>query len=809
MSATDLTTIEVEGTLHEIDEARSVTLSPNAMHRIMITSEADGISTPGLKFRTSAMAENEFVVIFPDEEAHRQIAELEDDALWNATDAQGNLIVDRNAHTQSEIASVQKTIKRVMATTVPINDTPATDTDVFERNGLGRTVSKSRAVVSNQTSQLVSDEALGDPWTLHFAPRPSTIPAGSAGLVMASDSIWQEPVNQNDFAQRLAQVVDNRSADSVPATAGPIGPVGPVASLRIGGFFGGIKDAFKNAVSVTIGFANNVVNALVDIGGQIVRFVLDTAQKVAEFVEAVIEKVVEGIKQFIEFLRFLFAWDDILATQRFLVRTINSAFDSAEHLVASAKEPVSAFIDDLQEGIEDGVNSLIRRLGVDPAETESDSGFELPEAAEWFLDKLLGGSRKEGADLGPDATASASAENEGTPLQRAFTNLMQALQGVADVGARVFEGLFETIEALVANPRRPELALVEILATFRDVGMQLLDIGENVIHGFLDLVVAVIDLLQDALNTEIRIPFISDLFKLLGAGKLTILNLFSLLLAIPITVIAKLMTGRAPFQNAAPLEFPQQNAAPPEFSQQAVIAEQRSFVAQEPRDIAATQQKIFDFGVVALTADAFNGLFFTLLDAVPEDFDDDGKVTRFIEMGTLLISGFSWLASFPSSPIEPGGYPYNIAHPRHKVNKHDHKQEYWERVLWSWRTGVFGLDIVYMIVAPFIDEFPDQRLRRANKFTAGFLTVAGLVDIGLAGRFLHEVDEKQGREIANEVLGRLPDVTCLLRQIDAEKAPKLLAAGIIAHTAVNITATIATTVIGVKALKENLRFFEE
>jgi len=757
----------------------------------------------------------------------------------------------------------------VMATTVPTDDTPAPETDVFERNGLARSVSKSRVVASKQTSQVVSGELLGDPWTIHFAPRPSTIPDGQAGLVMPSDSIWEEPVSQNDFAQRLAQASGDGLLVSAPAAAARLGIFDDIRDIAndaadgitdiandaadiandaadgitdiandaadiandigdgITDIANDIGDAFKDATSVTIGFFEDAVNVLIEVGGKIVRFTLDTAKKVARFVEAVVEKVVESIKQFIEFLQFLFAWDDILATQRFLVRTINSAFDSAEHLVASAKEPVSAFVDDLQEGIEDGVNSLIRRLGVDPAETESDSEFELPEAAEWFLDKLLGGSRKEDADLGSAATASASDENDRTPLQRAFDNLLEALRGIADVGVRIFDGLIETIETFVANPRRPELVLVEILATFRDVGIQLLDIGENVIHGILDLVVAAIDLLQDALNAEIRIPLISDLFELLGAGKLTILNLVSVLLAIPVTVVAKLMTGRAPFQNAAPLEFPQQAVIAGQRSiagqqsvvaqepQQAVIAGQQSLVAQEDApqiDIVDTRQKIFDFGVIALVADAFNGLFFTLLDAVPEDADDEGGNTRFLEALTLLISGFSWLGSFPASTIEPGGYPYNIAHPDHKVNKDDHPQEYWERVLWAWRTGLLGFDFVYMGVARFVDDtekLPQQRLRRANAGTAGFLTVAALVDIALAGRFLHEVDEKQGREIANEVLGRLPDVACGMRHIPTQGNAIALAAVVGSQIITNVTATVATTTIGVQALRENLRFFEE
>lgn len=112
------------------------------------------------------------------------------------------------------------------------------------------------------------------------------------------------------------------------------------------------------------------------------------------------------------------------------------------------------------------------------------------------------------------------------------------------------------------------------------------------------------------------------------------------------------------------------------------------------------------------------------------------------------------------------------------------------------------------MVAPFIDALPKQRARRAEKGTAGLLTAAALVGIGLVGRYLHTVEEKQGREIANEVIGKLPDVTCLLRYIPKSN-PKALIAGIAAHTIVNVTATVTTTTIGVKALRENLKFFEE
>jgi len=257
ISATYATAIEVESATYEVDEIRSVTLSPNSLNVLMITSEADGLDTPDLKFRTSQMAPNEQMVIFPNKEAHQQIAGLEDGALWNATDAKGQLIVDRDAHSKAEVASVQNTIKRMMAT-----------------------------------------------------------------------------------VQML--------------------------------------EAFENAISA---------------------------------------------------------------------------------------------------------------------------------------------------------------------------------------GLTLSEGVFDSIQALIANPREPEAALIIIIEALRDAVMQSLEAVENMALGLLDIVSLAIDLFKDLLNKEIRIPFISDLLDLIGVGKLTVLNLATIVLAIPVTVTAKLVTGKHLFTRNTPLPFDLPNPA--------------------------------------------------------------------------------------------------------------------------------------------------------------------------------------------------------------------------------------------------------
>lgn len=815
VSATDLTQIEVEDTTYDIDEERSVTLSPNGLNQIMITSEADGLNTPGLKIRTSEMALNERVVIFPNREAHRQIAELEDGALWNAKDAQGNLIVDRNAHTKEEVASAQNTIKRVMATVNYGDDTPTAK---------NRVQSASRAV---------SGVTIDNPWELTLgSTRGSTggstrgntpiLPGGGQLLVTAKPRIAERQVSSDEWQKLLTQSTPAEEEGSSEVSA-PVVATGPVTlgtarvfsarkfGRRLGRKF---KNVIKKATSVVIGKVKDIVHVIVKTAEGVIDFVVDTVEKVAEFVEAVVEKVVNGIKKFIEFLQFLFNWDDILKTQRFLVETINSAFESAGELVASAKPIVSDFIDDLRENLNDGADSLIRALGVDPEEVDQRSEAELPEAAEWFLNKLFGGSKSSKSKTTPDAVSTDSNETAGSSFQAALRNLLDALKDAAGIGIEVFGGLIDVVEVLIDNPQRPELALASMIDTLRDVGIKVLDLGENVILAFLNLVVTAIQLFQDLLNAEIRIPFISDLFKLIGAGKLTILNVVTVLLAIPVTVVSKLIFGEVPFLKDAPPEFPKQVVIPAQRS--VVVAQANALEAdQEPEtavtvdndltfDLEKTRRKVAGFGSLALISDTINGIINTFLDVPPESSDDDGKGSAFFEITSLVLSGFSWLSSFPASTLEPGGYPYNIAHSKHNVSKSANEQEYWERVMWGWRTGVLGLDILHMLASFKFKDLASQRLRRGNEITAGLATVFSAVDIGITGRYLATTkgEKNRGILIASEIVPIMPSLFCGLRYSSDFSA---LAARIVLNTA----AAGVPLILGQQLLSNDLAALEE
>ncbi|MEM6453070.1 MAG: LamG domain-containing protein [Cyanobacteria bacterium P01_D01_bin.105] len=796
VSATDLTEIEVEGTTYEIDEVRSVTLSPNALNVIMITSEADGLNTPGLKLRTSQMAPGEQVVIYPNKEAHQQIAELEEGALWNATDAQGNLIVDREAHSKEEVASVQNTIKRVMATVAYADGAPVANTGARVRS----------------LNRSVASDTINNPWELKFGEtRESTV-----GESKVSASEWKQ-------LRALATSGEEGESERAIGNLATRSVSGRRTSRRIGKRIGRkFKNAIKKATSVVIGTVKNVVHVLVKTAEGIIDFVVDTAEKVADFVEAVVDKVVKGIKEFIEFLQFLFNWDDILDTQRYLKRAINTSLESAKQLAEDAKPHVTSFVDDLQKDVEDGMNQLVKALGGQPSEVK-ESGFEIPEALVWFLSKFIKGITQSPFEVilklfreakQSDSETTSNAENGDSPLASFVSQLLEAFEDAIGAGLRLSEGAFESIQTLIANPREPEAALIVIIEAFRDAVIQSLDAVENVALSLLDLVRIAIDLFKDFLNAEIRIPLISALLDHIGVGKLTVLNLATIVLAIPVTVTTKLVTGENLFTDSTPVPLDLANQRETALASANVTTASAALVdsIDAVNDIASLDgftelgslddlRRDLTFTIIGTLADTVNHFIAGILDALDiPGFDPDGDNSdlssldqnlgalgqknvgpvQALELTSIVLNLMSWCFSKP----EPGA---------------DSKEKRREISLWGYRGVTLTLDSL-------ITVFRRNRMRREEKAFNVIWALLNTIDISLYSLYLAAVTETNDAvrraDMSNELFSALPNITCFVRSI-TDKVDPVTATGIhLGHVSTNGIAAKATAITGGVLIRE-------
>lgn len=296
---------------------------------------------------------------------------------------------------------------------------------------------------------------------------------------------------------------------------------------------------------------------------------------------------------------------------------------------------------------------MIKSLGVNPSEVASQKS-SLPEVAEWFMNKLFGSIGPGKAPLLAAPQDSLSATGAGSNAFDHFTGALIKL--VVMAGATMTEGMINTIKAVIKNPSRPELAIATLLELLKTLSIEALDIAEDHIMAILDAIVAAIKLFQHTLNAEIRIPLISSLFKLIGAGELSIINVMTILVAIPTTVVSKLMFGERPFKKVDVPSLNTTDEAPALLSVESASAlsskkatsktaistsnvvqsEELAPGAIQSSNDDKTRQLVESYGALSLHAGFFSGLFGALLDSIPEKADAQGhNATFFVEVLTI------------------------------------------------------------------------------------------------------------------------------------------------------------------------------
>jgi hypothetical protein len=697
---------------------------------------------------------------------------------------------------------------------------------------------------------VVDGPRVGQAWELQLKPDQDGVDAAESGaaevdglvaVVTAGGTAPNkeikgqeiEPDAWADLVNRATLVDEDDALDEPLSKALAVSAVEPATPLRAvkaksrrrrrGRLGRRFRDAFRKATRVVVGIVKDpigavrdLVNIIVETAEGILKFVIDTARKVAEFIEAVVEKVVKAIKQFIEFLQFLFNWDDILKTQRYLVRAVNDALDFGVQLADKAKPHVTAFFNDIQELVVDQFDATIKALGGEPSEAP-DADNELPEALEWFVSKLFGKSQQSGTRM--DADSAVDVPEGASPIESFVRHLLEAAADIFSAAGSLGEGIVDAIEKLIRNPKKPQLALAELFEGLRDALVHLVDSGENLVLATLDVIQVAVDGMKRLLNLDLRIPFISDLFRLIGGGRLTPLNVAMLLLAIPTTVIHKLLFGERPFVDDSRLDLAVGRVLASDVNRPTTALAfarplatgdggEGSAAGQEPDkggDTTSTggetsgatslpdRSHVMGLGVTAIAANLINGAILNpFLNVTPET--SAGEKARENSPFFIGLERVSWVLDLLVwLPTIPGAY---------KLQKLQDSPL--SSTLWVYRSFVLALDLIWLFVGPkVLKKFNAQRLGRANEDTIVFSSLLGALDSLLASMLLLEQVTKKGDFLAIHELG--PGVSRMAQAMRLDPTGSG-SGGVIA---VGIVVAALTTVTGSFVLKREIEALDD
>lgn len=299
---------------------------------------------------------------------------------------------------------------------------------------------------------------------------------------------------------------------------------------------------------------------VVKIGEAIYRCVLQVIEDVVSAIRWVFDKIVEAIGDLIEFLRFLFEWDDFRRTKE-VVKNVTRVF--LDHQC----DQLSVVRQDFDTTMETIIQALEHWAGVDALPGLGDAGTgrigsqgtaDGPNAPGSLLSHHFQGNVRDGSHAGDPPVGPT-----------APTSLLEILEhALQEEGATLGEA-GDRLRALVQ--KAPTMSLIDVLKDLVGIiGSAVLKSVRVVVDALLDVFILLARAALDALDAPIHIPVISDILNAIGVPDFSMLDVVCWVVAVPVTIgykIGAALAGKgdmAPFPDTPTTEFLR---TVPDFSQ--------------------------------------------------------------------------------------------------------------------------------------------------------------------------------------------------------------------------------------------------
>ncbi|CAN5700883.1 hypothetical protein BH10ACI4_BH10ACI4_31060 [soil metagenome] len=315
-----------------------------------------------------------------------------------------------------------------------------------------------------------------------------------------------------------------------------------------------------------------VVNGIEQVFKAIVHVIDDIASALGSFF-AMLAKIIEDV---IAALSVLFHFGEIMWTHRWLANQIDDRMQDIVNAIQGQIMPnTSQFFAGGAEQISAAFASARKSLQADGGQKLSDSpgsnqsvhtAFTVGPNAQtrtshasscaWGLQKMRSGLPR-ATPASPGATVSAT-----DPLTTFLETFAQSLTNDPDLSAAFaqVQSDFSNLFHVASVSQFFSTLLVTLLDMVETLLLVALDIARSFVEGILALMADAVQVLTESVfGYAIEIPVLTWLYKTLFNEDLTLLNLVTLVAAIPVTIIFRVVEGQYPSQ--ANLQTPQPNSA--------------------------------------------------------------------------------------------------------------------------------------------------------------------------------------------------------------------------------------------------------
>lgn len=535
----------VNGAVRVLGDAAATEVEADAGGRLVIVVETETLDAPILKIHTPHMADEERVTIEPNAYLQDKVADITADQLLEATDSSGRAIELLKG--KYKTTAVAQALADALRGTMALTGRPE-----------GRPAAAAKYIAGNRRSRGLRYVAQDD------GRFPTRIDLGAV-----ADQHWRldfstgVPVFSTSDRDTLATLMARRRAGLPRA--------GDASGLDVD--WGDIWNSLTNTVAEIVEVAvssrlnNGVVESietqiLLDING--VQHVFDTTialvEQAFDMMRGVLQKVELGVDDLFNWLAYLLDPDDIRRTADVMAHVLDATLDymvlAVNHLKAAVDAEfdrlvgaIAATFDAATAAIPEGLSTIGQAYDAYIAPHQSlPAPFDDYLRHNVLLDALL---------ANPDDPAARSIGMEAPraqvdpALQALADRLAQLVDELGDgPGKKAFDDAIGYFAGIGDDPERIfQLLLQGLLKICEGLAIVLTQALKAVVDAMFDAIAAVIQACRDLLTATWTIPLVSEIYQEITGRSLEfrLIDLISLIVAIPLTPCYKAATGEAPY----------------------------------------------------------------------------------------------------------------------------------------------------------------------------------------------------------------------------------------------------------------------
>jgi hypothetical protein len=605
-----------------LDANNPVTATTNGVGVVTVAVQTATLTSPLVYFRTPQMTSDQSLLVQPNATLQGVLATA------TADDLAANLGLDPDT-----AAQVAPAINNAMSL---MPSAPQTLTRVRALTGRMRSLPGVHLVNAEQAARykrLDTSKCLERHWQLDFSSGKPVYRVLSAEDVAAHEARRARMPRAQDFLSWLSSLGDLAEAiwnEVVQVTNIVVTAVGDALQATLDIIIDGITYAFN----ATITFIEDAFNLVVSI----------------------FESIGAAFDKFVEWLGFIFAWDDMVRTGDVVAYTLNEGLSFISGAASGLQGLADGWLAGAKQNIDSSFGSMISLLSSSGGSVDGVTSTYAPEPPAQLDDvdgtNLLLDGLVNNADQATLVLPQGQRLALGTSLSAALDSfLSQAQTAAASIQSNPSYSSTQSALDTGDASSNSNGFLANAAASLLGMIQKLLDSVITTIQGALDAVCGglaeLVDGMQSLLTAELDIPFVSALYQFV-TGKdsgPSLMDLLSMVIAVPATILYKLVMGEAPFPDDASVAAFQQAFTAEALLQRVGLGGSGARL-EDAGTLPEAVQEIF--GVLSAVTYLASAPVAFLLDRIPMETSElvAGQVDFYSQL-TLTLGLAQWIFSCP------------------------------------------------------------------------------------------------------------------------------------------------------------------